>query len=1451
MSIYKGIIRLNSFRFQLECKKDSMVYLKSIFFIFLVVWNSALAYSDQDSVRYKPAPSILNIQNFTLSDGLAVYCLGTSFLDNKGRLWVNPCQEDGKELRMNFFQFDGEQSFFYELTPEWYNEGELAPIWYLLGINSDGYLYGADLQNEILFYWHPDLKEQYFFQLEDGSKLLNLVEDPNGGLLGLTLEAENQRQQVTAKYHLIRLNKDQQQEVGSIQLNFEGELSPTPPKTFAYSLDISNGHAWFFHQQKGLVKANLNTGEIEFIPWAQFGGFPSIEKEGLADNGSGFEWKLISNGQNRLLLFLGRKNGFFDLETKELQLSPHKELNQEILSDEEDDLVLRVFLSKDKNGNILLVSGYPDPYLYATATANRKAVLIGSDGFWVDYSDLIKALSFSYEYDFQHEGNFFSEDFKTEIGSSQRRAGVAFMDIQAPLGITKIHGSPSYKRGQITSIGDSSLVYNSDVQVNRYDLINGGWKGSRLTGGEFVRARAFSSLIQRDGRIWMSADFYTEKRVGLLSYDIRTNEIDYLPMDVKFEKFVFLNDQEVAFFQDDGNDEDEIGNLFVFNLTKHSKKPFLVENEPFSIHAKVNDLWLQGDSHLWVGAQNGLWSIDLKEHEVKHFLEIPMLTNQNILFIHPGEEGKLWLGTATQGVLIFDPSTNGIKQISEDQGLANNTVVGILSDDDRNRWVSTYNGISVLDSTGKVILELNQEDGLIHEIFHKQACYRLPNGNMVFAGYAGTIILDPREVLQKTALKKSNSIYLTGLEYYDDQEKENRFRQGSYELNEPLDIPAAQRFLKLDFALSDYGNIKEHAYKYRLLSADFSKDQEAATPWINIGSASQVTINNIPPGSYIVQVEGSDFKSNQTLIPLEIPIQVGDYFYKQWWFYVLISIPFLLGAWIYLRRIQTERNRLEIEVQQRTSKIQKDKETISLQASKLQELDESKSRFFTNISHEFRTPLTVILGIADQIKENTREKNLIRRNAKLLLSLVNQILRLRKLESGSEKAQLIQGDVLVHIQYIIESFHSLAEEKEISLQFDSDTPALVLDYDPEKLLHILSNLITNAIKFTPKNGKVQITVHSKTITESPFYEIQVTDNGLGIPENKLEHIFDRFYQVDDEQSRTGSGTGIGLTLVWELVKILNGKIQVQSKLGEETTFTVKLPITNMAEKEHEDVPIPVPLIWQGQSLETQDYFKEGTEGFSEILIVEDNTDVREYIASCLKDEFQIRVATDGQEGIDAATEYVPDLIISDVMMPKVNGFDLCQQLKTDIRTSHIPIVLLTAKADLDSRITGIQRGADAYLAKPFDERELTAQIYNLLSLRTRLQERYSNLKDLEPSEEIELKQEDDFILRLREIVLTSLTEDNFGVPELCKKIYMSRTQLHNKIKSLTNRSTSHFIKQIRMEKAIELLITTDLNISQVAMEVGIDNLSYFSRIFAEEIGISPNKYREYHFGNNK
>lgn len=529
-------------------------------------------------------------------------------------------------------------------------------------------------------------------------------------------------------------------------------------------------------------------------------------------------------------------------------------------------------------------------------------------------------------------------------------------------------------------------------------------------------------------------------------------------------------------------------------------------------------------------------------------------------------------------------------------------------------------------------------------------------------------------------------------------------------------------------------------------------------------------------------------------------------------------------------------------IRQQKQIIQEEKNKSEAAYSKLREVDESKSRFFTNISHEFRTPLTVISGMSERLQGNDKAKGLIQRNTNHLLQLINQILDLRKLESGQLKTHFIQADVSKYLRYILESFHSLAASKNISLEFYSDTEPLDLDFDPEKLLRIVSNLLSNALKFTPEGGEVML----QLIKTPNHFQFSVQDTGAGIPESKLPYLFDRFYQVDGTSTRSGEGTGIGLTLVKELVELMSGKISVQSEYGKGSSFTVTLPKSNEAPVELDMASglLGTELSTQAISSDpTSDYLAEG-DGLPSMLIVEDNPDVMEYLITCLQGDFQLMFASDGQEGVEKAQESVPDIIISDVMMPKKNGFELCNELKADERTSHIPIVLLTAKADVESRIAGLERGADAYLAKPFNPRELDIQLKNLLAIRKRLQVRYASMEALAPTEDEAFMQEDAFILKLQQIVLDSMEEEGFGVPELCKKAAMSRTQLHNKIKSLTNKSTSQFIRSVRVKKATELLQNPDLNIGEVAMEIGINNLSYFSRIFSKETGLSPNKYRE-------
>ena len=514
---------------------------------------------------------------------------------------------------------------------------------------------------------------------------------------------------------------------------------------------------------------------------------------------------------------------------------------------------------------------------------------------------------------------------------------------------------------------------------------------------------------------------------------------------------------------------------------------------------------------------------------------------------------------------------------------------------------------------------------------------------------------------------------------------------------------------------------------------------------------------------------------------------------------------------------------------------------LSKKNDRLQELDQLKTQFFTNISHEFRTPLTVIFGMADQIEEKPEawlEKgvSLIKRNAHNLLELVNQILDLSKLESGKLKMTNIQGDLIVYLRFILESFHSLAERNDIKLSFHSNLDQLWMDYDPEKLLRIVTNLIDNAIKYTKEGGEVILNVN--TFDKSQV-KIEIKDTGIGISKKELPYIFDRFYQVE------GSfGTGIGLSLVKHLVHLMDGQIHVESEENKGTSFFMELPVKCEAERK-EQISTDLSMI-QKDELNTSLIRPQAAVGFElpHLLIVEDNKDVAQYLVAYLEGHYKISLAHNGQEGIDAAFEHIPDLIVSDVMMPIKDGYELCNTLKMDQRTSHIPIVLLTAKADMDSKIEGLQKGADAYLAKPFDKKELRTRLEKLLELRAVLQKRYQvNAEEVPLETSVEISVEDEFIQLIKSAVFDNLDDIDFGIPELCKAIGMSRTQLHRKTKALTGRSTSNFVRSLRLGKAKELLHTSHLNISQIAYEVGFRDPKYFSRTFAEEFGISPNQMR--------
>ncbi|MBE0679338.1 MAG: response regulator [Bacteroidales bacterium] len=518
------------------------------------------------------------------------------------------------------------------------------------------------------------------------------------------------------------------------------------------------------------------------------------------------------------------------------------------------------------------------------------------------------------------------------------------------------------------------------------------------------------------------------------------------------------------------------------------------------------------------------------------------------------------------------------------------------------------------------------------------------------------------------------------------------------------------------------------------------------------------------------------------------------------------------------------------------------------ETDRIKEIDEARTRLFTNITHEFRTPLTVITGMNDLIRREperwlTEGTDAVDRNAKVMLTLVNQMLDLSKLESGAMPVRLIRADINIYIRYIVELFRSVAATAKISLNYTPCEPSPVIDYDPEKLMQIVSNLISNALKFTQQTGSVEI---STAMTEGREFEIRVSDNGSGISEDFLPNIFDRFSRGESGHSDITPGSGLGLALTKELVLLLGGTIKADSVYGSGTEFVVTLPATQTADVQtvpglHEIKGKMSHVIFnlRSQKRKVPEISLHGHTERPMVLVVEDNDDVIHYLMNILSKDYDVIVAGSGDEGLNKAIEYIPDLILTDIMMPVMDGIEMLGRVKQNPLTSHIPVVVLTARADVASRIDGLGRGADAYLAKPFNSEELQVQLHSLISQRKRLQERYAAVGHLDLEEEKDFHIEDAFMKKVREIMLANLGDENLDIQHICDQMSMSRTQLYRKFRSLTNKTVTEYLRSLRLHRAHELLTGHKLTVAEAAYRTGFRNVSHFSRVYKFEFGINP------------
>ncbi|MBF4519049.1 response regulator [Flavobacterium sp. ANB] len=568
--------------------------------------------------------------------------------------------------------------------------------------------------------------------------------------------------------------------------------------------------------------------------------------------------------------------------------------------------------------------------------------------------------------------------------------------------------------------------------------------------------------------------------------------------------------------------------------------------------------------------------------------------------------------------------------------------------------------------------------------------------------------------------------------------------------------------------------------------------------------------------------------------------------------YFLFSCEFFVFIFFLGRIIKNSEKKKRFSEQQLQLK--------QLQNNQLKELDDLKTRFFTNISHEFRTPLTLLVGPVDDLQKKYPNESILKimqRNLSRLQNLINQILEISKLEAGEMRLQKEEADIAQFLIQIVASFESLAQDKGIVFNYSIPQKAVFGHFDLDKIEKIMTNLLSNAFKFTPRNGRVVVKIdfedlhtqnNKKPSKTTQLLQINIQDFGIGIAPERLPYIFNRFYQIDDSNQRLHEGSGIGLALVKELIAILEGTITVESKLDQGTKFTLNLPYEPL-NLLSENAKLPIlklkpEVVFEENNSRFED--SENNENAQIMLIVEDNPDLRFYIASIFENQYQLLIVADGEEGLAKAIEFVPDIVISDLMMPKLDGLSLCTKLKNDERTSHIPVIMLTAKASIDDKLVGLQQGADDYLSKPFNREELNLRVSNLIQQRQSLREKYTRQTiAIEPEIVVmpETTLEDLFIEKAQTVINNYLSQSEFDAATFASEMQLSPVQLRRKLKAITNQTGTEFVRNYRLEKASEMLKKGDKTVSQVAYEVGFESLPYFSKVFQEKFGKTASEWR--------
>ena len=1201
----------------------------------------------------------------------------------------------------------------------------------------------------------------------------------------------------------------------------------------------SDGNLWICTYWKGVDYFDKQTG--------QFTHYNTETVPGFASN---HIWSAIDGGNG--LLYIGHVDrGFSILSIKDKTVKnfTHEPQNPNSLPGNEVTCVY-----KDKSGNIWIGT-------------DRGVVLFNPEAeSFIPFDDKTNCISHRVYDIHQLDDN--------RLWIAMEFGGIAVVDLSQQL----FRSSDQIHALSIREGDDEYGLSNSSIRCLLQDSFGNVWAGSWGGGINFIKREpslfstykyspfpstnnslnskiASGVCMDKAGNLWIGTDggginvFNKGRRIAIYNADnkkFRSNTVQAALCDSKgglwfglfYGGIAYYNPKSQSFRQIFSEDksrtdvrsfhEDKQGNIWVGT----SEGVYLIDCDSKTIKAHYNlennlarCVLKDSEDQVWVGFfGGGLGLYDPQLQSIQLFNVLAKFPSNTINALYEDSRKRLWVATG-EGLVCFPSLTDrNYKVYQRESGLANTHIQAIGEDKAGNIWVSTNKGISCLVDSKDIFYNYDYHDNLPMGSFSRGSVAYGQDGNFYFGSINGLCYFNPEVVLQE---RKSPPAFITNIEITDPLNKPEN-GQSTIALNgqKNVQLKYTQNSFSIRFNIQNYALVNQVEYAYMLKGLENS--------WYTLTDPNNVTFRNLPPGKYQFQVKTRMRNQAWSDATTSLNIRIAPPLWLTWWaksFYILLSLIILFSI------LYAYKKRLDAEALYQLEKQSHEHE---------QELNNERLRFYTNITHELRTPLTLILGpLEDLLSDATlspkhaNKISIIHDSATRLLNLINRILEFRKTETQNRKLSVAKGDLGQLVQEVGLRYKELNPNNKVNYHIHIETEDTEIFYDADMITIILDNLMSNAAKYTSE-GDITLSLRSVEENQIKYTEISVSDTGHGIDAEALPHIFDRYYQAKSKYQ--ASGSGIGLALVKGLSELHEGILKVESTVDTGTTFTLRLltenTYPNAIHAQHDMEKKPMDA-------EETTITDTPTENHPIVLVVEDNTDIREYIRSSFTDIYEVITAKDGKEGWELAQARIPNIIVSDIMMPVMDGIELCKRIKEDMRTSHIPVILLTAKDSLQDKEEGYASGADSYLTKPFSAKLLHSRINNLLETRKKIASLLA-LADIQPKQESAVsslnKLDNEFLQKITQIIEENLEMEKMDIAFIADKMCMSHSTLYRKIKGLTDMSANEFIRKVKMHKGVELLMSGQYTISEIAYMIGFSSVAYFRQCFKDEYGMSPSDY---------